>query len=225
MTRGSDFIYRRNLLKRYGWTETTIKRFLPEPDRKKKSKSTGNYSYLYRMSRVLEIESKEEFQAWALQYQGPASEYQRPPKLSKEEKKSQKLKAEKQLEDEILKLASEVEVSLPYLEEENFYSDLVQRYNNHLNYLYAIGVRVDREDLDLETDSLRKISGCLVEFLREDIAVYSEPFSSIQKKIGRKKSLDAVEEKALSAIGNSYPWLKPTVERQLRAIQNSKVKR
>ncbi len=218
-TRGAR-IYRKNLLHRYGWTETSIKHFMPEPDYKKKVKATGHYAYAYKMSRVQDIEATSEFQQWAIRHQGTHEHYEEN-KLSRKQRRELE-QTKQQLEDAFnLELASQVKVSLPsYPDQETFYQQLSEQYNNHLNYLYATTGEVDASDIDLRKDSMRTVNGRLINYLRNVVATYSEPFERLERRVGSAAALKLVEISALQAIEELYPWLSPSIRRQMKYLEN-----
>lgn len=95
-----QYIKRTTLLnRRYGWTETSIKKFLPEPDKRTTYHRTGNTGYSYTLERVQSIENTQEFQDWALKH-CETPENHKNNKPTKEERKQLKNKEKHKTKNE-----------------------------------------------------------------------------------------------------------------------------
>lgn len=168
-------------LKERGWTETTIRKFLGEPD-----KTTVNPHYrsgpmcrLYLEDRVLAIESTPEWQ------EAKARSDKR--KISSA--KATATKTEKLLSEYIPRL--QVDQALSKLPLENIQEYAIESYNE---WNWGNGRRADKCS---DKDFLERITK---NFIRHELTNYDELLEDVQGKTGKNKFYDIIRSKISDAI-------------------------
>lgn len=169
-------------LKTRGWTDSLIRRFLPEPD--SYGYSRYGYSCLYSASKVQSIESSTEF-----------AEARAKAKVRQLAAK----KAVKTKRRQTRTMVADIKLTVPQLEEAELVAQACQNYN-------SLGVRRGREEASSQSDEafLKRIS---VNYLRHRLSPYEEYLESLYGRVGRKSAYGPIKQKVLRAIADAYPYL------------------
>ena len=190
------FLNKKQLLDR-GWSESLIKRFMPEPD---KTKTNPAYRKappmkLYSTDRIAEIESTADFQ----QAQQKADARRLTGLLVAGRRRSVTL----------AKVEALPEPELPDWNREKLIARAVRNYN-------AIWENRGREDkfatVDADECFLQRIT---VNYIRHMLTEYERRLDALFGQVGKQDACIIVKNKVLQAIGNKYHWLAEECNRQM----------
>lgn len=189
----SRFINKTSIIQRPGWSRSLVEKILGEPDEKKKSFHYGTQVSLYLISRVLEAESKENFQTAQSLLQ------------------KRKAAAQKGTSTKIASLLEAIEVMpISVKEVKNVRQCAIKSYNNHAlnrgseSYASALD---DQEFLDRIT----------VNFIRHELTQYDQAILDAAGKAGVQKAIFRIRQRVYAAIAQAYPALSDQCQAQLQS--------
>jgi hypothetical protein len=175
-----------------GWTDSLIRRFLPEPDRTKPNPRYKSAApmLLYAEDRVARVEATDAFKA-------------EEEKVARRRRTSELVVASKRA-----RTAEHVEgltYKVPVIER----GELISRACKHFNG------RARNWDDPATADSdpffLERIT---VNYLRHRLTNYDDHLDEVAGKVGCDDARSAIKRKVLAAIREGYPWLARECERQ-----------
>jgi hypothetical protein len=198
---GPAMIYRATLLRRPGWTETALERFLPQCDKSVPNPhyKSGPPSSLYLLSRIEEIERTPEFQEWLKEAQP------RKARASAAAPKATATKRQKML-DWIDALTVDIKPRpLDQIRE--------QAVQNHAIRAWERGRETSYQDAPQEF--LDRIT---VNFLRHCTTAYERLLDETWGKVGAENAYGLIRARVLAAIADAYPELQSECERQVKKM-------
>ena len=199
--------YSKREIKNRGWTDTAIKNFLGDPDKKVRNpRSRRNKIQLFKVDRVHETESTPEFAQWKRK-----SAARREAALRAAETKRQKTldRVESRLDSVVLKK------SVRGLSREELRRRAVESFEQ---------LELDREirsggGYSAEVVTSRRSEGFFdrieVNFLRHEGTVYDRELGEYFGATGVGQAVDAVRERVYGLIAAEYPHLGVECRRQL----------
>ncbi len=199
-----EFLIKTDLKKR-GWTDSLVQRFLPEPDETRVNPHyrSGPPMRLYRLKRVKSVEKRRDFQA-AL---AKATQRRKGAKSGVETKRKKTMTKIEGLQIKVARFSRK---------------ELIRRacesYNNR---------NIERPDASCatprsESDFLERIC---VNYLRHEATEYDSHLDGTSGAVGKSAAYDLLKEHVLDAIAEEYPWLSPECMRQSIQIVDREVGR
>lgn len=195
-----DDLLGRPQLKKRGWTDGLIRRFLPEADG---SRPNPHYRsappmLLYRLERVEAIEASAEFQE--------AKE-----KASRAQQTSQAGVATKQAKMRVW--LDNVRIRVPCLSRDEVLRRAVNHYNARQCERWDDGRFAS---LDSDERFLERIA---VNYLRHELSSYEAHLDATFGKVGARDAYVEIKTKVLRAIVEAYSWLASECQRQERQVR------
>ncbi len=185
-------------LKHRGWTDSAIKRFLPEHDDEKQ-----NHVYrsappikLYLINRVRGVEISEAFQAW---------------KGESLKRRASSAKAVKTKQASLLERVRNMKVIVQKVPNNKVVKDAVNAYNIRKSDRYMV-FDGDFATVDSDLDFLARIT---VNYIRHNLTEYDRILYKLAGKTGKGKALKLLWEKVFQAIADTYPDYQEECESQL----------
>ena len=173
-------------LKDRGWTDTAVKRFLPEPDDTRPNprySQAGAPMKFYLIARVKRMERTKGWQAWQV---GVA------------ERRAAAKRGVSTKEQKLLEQVESIEITVPAMSAE----DLARRAVEHYNALWS--GRKKRASLSDSSEFLARIS---VNYLLHQLTEYDEHLDKIAGKTGAHDARTDLRSCIYSAIAGAYPHL------------------
>ena len=190
-------------LKSRGWTDSMIKKFLPEPDSAKPNPKYPSKApmKLYAPRRVDTIEKTKDF----------VSSKKRSKRRKAAAKRGVKTKQAK-----IEKYLQQLTIEVPRFEEDELIEKACENYNAR-----------DRRHSDLcaankhsDADFLDRIT---VNFLRHCWTKYENELAEIAGKVGAPEAYVTIKQMVLDEITEQYPWLAAECDRQLSRLYDEEM--
>lgn len=185
-------------LKERGWTDTLIKRFLPEPDltRPNPHHAQSPPMRLYSKDRVESVEQTPEFQA-------AFAVAQRRRQSARKAVETKRTSTRTQVESITFSL-----IGIPR-------NHLTRRACKHYNKRNNISRFSDRSPATLRS-SPEFLDRITVNYLRHHETEYEGHLASVSGKVGVRESYYMIVTRVLDAIAVAYPWLADECLRQRR---------
>jgi hypothetical protein len=171
-------------LKKRGWTDTAVKRFLPQPDDTRPNpyySNAGGPMKMFLIPRVEQIEATVDFQDW-LSASARRKDAAWDGVLTKEAKLSG--------------FVANLVIEVPQLSAEELLSRAVEHYNELWS---GSGKRAYTSDAP---EFLERIQ---VNYLRHSLTRYEQHLDEVAGKTGAPSARTALREKIYFAIGDVYP--------------------
>lgn len=182
-------------LKQRGWTESLIKKYLPEPD---KIKPNPNYRSappmrLYSLEKVEDIEGSEGFL--------------KDLEIVELRKQSSRKSVATKLTRTIDYVKNNVNPEVPLIEKEV----LIELACDHFNER-----NLDRDNSFFASkhSDEKFLKRIIVNYLRHELTRYEEYLFGFYGRVGSQDVYQIIKDKVLDAIGQKYPWLKNECLRQ-----------
>lgn len=198
--------YNKSEIKKRGWTDTAITKFLGSPDRISRNRRRRNSTvHLYLKDRVEKCESTTAWKEWKQKSQRRSDAM----KASAAERREDTLRlAEKVLDtihltDECLDLSWE---TLKELSSANFFAIEEKRALHRKNY-------VPEQITSRRTDKF--FHRIAVNYLRHDGTDYDHDLDKYFNMIGVNTAKDMIRDRTYQVIAENYPYLSDECDRQL----------
>ena len=180
-------------LKERGWTDSLIKRFLVEPDKRKPNFRYGGDSeiHLYCLERVTTIEVCERFKA----------------EKSKSNTRSEKSKSIKdQMKIATVEAAESLIVNIEIVDKNNLLKLAIENYNER-NWSKSASVN----------DSEAFLDRIVVNYIRHCLTTYDFDLQRFKKKVGVRLAERKIRYRVFEKIKEVYPEYQNECDRQLAA--------
>lgn len=192
-------------LKERGWTDSLIKKFLPNPDKEIKNphyKSAPSIK-LYEENRIKELEKSSSFKIMFVDVV---------------KKKVSAQKAVETKKEKLINYINLLEFELVTLEKDLLYQKAIQHYNDYQNYLDNLnGERNNWESNQKATIKSEKIflNRLAVNYARHQLTHYEDILEDVFGKVGKRTAYMEINKKIYDVIGQKYPFLKEECDKQL----------
>lgn len=193
----TNLISKSQLKEQRQWTDSLIKRFLPEPDQVKRNPlyRKAPPMQLFRLERVIAIEESTDFQS------GKAATDKR--------RTAGLVTADRKRKDTLDGVASLPAPILPKLEPEK----LTGRAIRHYNQLWEDRGRYEKNAKP--TDDPAFLQRITVNYVRHMLTDYEHHLNALFRQVGKRDAIALVRQKVLQAIADAYPWLAGEANRQM----------
>lgn len=195
-------------VKRRGWTELAIKKWLGEPDKIAKNPHGRNAPpmKLFSLGRVEEIEKGEEWLEW-----NNKTKNKRRIIGAKTKERADKKRGE------ILSYIKNLPIEITYFKKEELYRLACEHYND----LWASRGNFDKHaDSSFSKSFLDRIA---VNMLRHEFSQYEDELEEIFGKIGKDLAYIELKNLVLNKIKEKYPFL--TEECDQQRLENTEIKK
>ena len=181
-----DFITKTDVKNRRQWTDSLIKKYIPQPDLIKMNPYFRGASEmkLYELRKIEEIEKLNEFQI----------DFQKSLKRKLVSKKTVQTKKEK-----LLTVIDSLEIKVECKERNQLIKESVDSYNNR---------RRDNdfnEINEIDQDTLERL---MVNYIRHRLTSYEKHLDTIFSKVGKNEAYLLLNKKIYNSISEIYPYLK-----------------
>lgn len=197
-----DVLLSKSQLKERGWTESIIKKFLPEPDMVKKNPmySSASPVKLYKIKKVKKIEKNVGFQE-AVERAKIRSEKMANIALSKKNK--------------LLEQIDNMEFSIKVIPIKTVLVNSIKSYNEFHEEISMEYGHFDFRPVDAKADSdfLERIE---VNYIRHNLTEYDRELEEMAGKIGVHEAVIKIKNTILDGISEKYPELKGECQKQKR---------
>lgn len=180
-----DFITKTDVKNRRQWTESLIKKYIPQPDQIKMNPHYRGASEmkLYELRKIEEIEKSIEFQV----------DFQKSLKRKLVSKKTVQTKKEK-----LIKEIDSLEIKVENRERNQLIKEAVDSYNyRRRGYDYS-------EINEIDQDTLERL---MVNYIRHRLTSYEKHLDTIFSKIGKNEAYLLLNKKIYNSISEIYPYL------------------
>ena len=168
-------------LKENGWTDSLIKKFLPEPDETRRNPvfRCAAPMKLYRISRVKKIKKSAKFK-------------KEKELISKRKEAARKAVATKYAKT--LELANSIEFDVPTIDKDELLKKAIQHYE--LIHDCFVGSVDDEFATRISTN-----------YLRHEWTDYDDVLETISGMVGKEKAYEIIKSKVNEAIKEKHEWL------------------
>jgi len=186
-------------LKERGWTEGSIKKFMPSPSVTKTNPrfSGGHPMKLYCVEQVNNIELSTSFQQW---YQKTI--------VSRRKKSNAATKTVKNKKDTIIREFNSINITLKKIS----YEEVIRRAkNNYCEYNNIPNSYLNEAD----DNFIHRIS---VNWLRHSVSNYDYNVGNLSGRIGKQEAYAIIKNRILDLIAEKYPILENEALRQKKCV-------
>ena len=194
-------------IKKRGWTDKTIKLFLPVHNKEVKNPYYRRSSdmKLYLISNIENIESRPDFK-----------EFQK----SNVSKRESARKAVETKREKLLRQVTNWNIDLKRKDYDSIVQDAINSYNGHKHFITSQRNYEDFDnDFEFDTASMSSdvsfLKRITVNFLRHKFSNYDEQLEMLFRKIGKHDAYKILNQKIYEKISEVYPELKSECESQM----------
>ena len=188
----NTFITKQELKKR-GWTEGAIIKFLGEPDQLKKNPhhATGPSMQLFNLARVEEHELSKSFISWKEKTE-----------LSRKQARARALEHAQRKREELQDYIDKLEIDIPKMKRDQLVCLAVDHYNDlHM-------ARGNYDKCATKNDDLSFIARITANMLRHHFSDYENELNRLFGKVGREEGYIRLRQRVMNRIYEVYPWIK-----------------
>jgi hypothetical protein len=188
-----EFICKTDIIKKRNWTDSLIKKYLPEPDLYKPNPNyrSGSPMRIYLTQRVIDIEKCAQFQI----------DFQK--SLKRKQRSNEVIQVRKQ---NLMNEVKHAEIRVKRLD----YRTLLRLSIKHYNSWNFMRNYIVQDEIDEKTKNR-----LMVNYLRHQMTSYDSILSELYSKVGKTDAYELLNRRVYDVIGNKYPALKDECMNQM----------
>lgn len=197
-TTKTEYITAKKLKEERGWTDSLIKKYLPNPDETKTNPyyRSGPKMRLFKIDRVNEIEKKEDFIH---------------DKVKTDKRKESTQDAVLTKKCKLRSYIKDIEIYIPHIEKKSLIKESVDHYND---------LHFDQGKRAFINDDEVFLNRICVNYLRHEASVYETELEKIKGKTGKIAAYSILKERILEQIAKQYDWLEEECNNQKDRLNN-----